>query len=146
LRSFQASADFSVPVSKLHSITGTLVDARTGHIINAGSITFSTVPAADGSSEELGSARVDNDDPTFRVDFIPEGNYLVHVTGARDVIREAIPLCAGCVGIQQFKEIVVKHYASYEGPYMVQNDAVGVTFPIPASRPGISPQSSASEQ
>jgi hypothetical protein len=127
------TADFSISVSKLHTLSGTLIEARTGHVINAGTISFSTPDTEDTKGEEIISAKVEENDPGFHVDFIPEGNYIVKVSDAREVTLEEVPLCDGCIGTRQFKETVLKKYGPYEAPYTIQNDAVGVTFPIPAS-------------
>jgi hypothetical protein len=130
-----ATADLTIPVSKLHTLSGALVDASNGHVINAGSITFNTLPAADGRSEELGAAEVDADDSTFRIEFIPEGTYTVHVQDARDVIRELVPPPAGRVDFPEVKETVLKRYSSFDAPYTVENDAAGITFPLSAAKP-----------
>ncbi len=132
-----ATADFDIPISKLHSLSGTLVDARTGHVINAGTLEF-FLKNPDGTEAKIASAWVDEDEPTFRVEFIPEGEYTLRVSEAKDVTREEVALCNGCFGTRQFKETVVKKYGLYEAPYVVQTDAVGVTLSIPALKPGTS--------
>ena len=123
------SADLSIPVSKLHTLTGALVDARSGHVINAGKVTLSTAQG----NEEIVTADVDNDEPVFRFEFIPEGEYTLRVTGAQDVARQEIPNCAGCIGTRQFKTTVLKSYGTYEAPFVMQTDRANMMLPIPAA-------------
>ncbi len=125
------SADLSIPVSKLHTLTGALVDARSGHVINAGKVTLWTAQG----DEEIVTTDVDNDEPVFRLEFVPEGEYTLRVTGAQDVARQEIPQCAGCIGTRQFKTTVLKSYGTYEAPFVMQTDRANLILPVPAATP-----------
>jgi hypothetical protein len=124
------SADITVPVAKIHSISGSLAEARTGHAINAGTVQLFA------GDEEIASAKVDPDDSTFHFDFVPEGEYEVRVSDAREVSREEMPLPPGSFGTRRFHETVLQSYAAYKAPFVVQGDQTGVVLPIPAGKPG----------
>ena len=124
-----ASANLVIPVSKLHTLSGSLVDARSGHVINAGKVTLMIA----GEKEALVSTEMDADEPLFHFEFVPEGEYTLRVTGAQDVTREEVQQCAGCIGTRSFKTTVLKEYGTYEGPFVVQADRSNVILPIPAA-------------
>ena len=128
----EISADITVPASKIHTLTGSLVDARTGHAINAGTVRVFEA----GESDSIASVKVSDDEPVFHLEYLPEGEYTVRIKDARDVAREEIAYAPGSFGAQHFKETTLKSYGSYESPLVVQADQTGLLIPIPALKPG----------
>jgi hypothetical protein len=127
-----ATANITIPNSKLHRISGSLIDARTGSTINAGKISLTT---ADGQA--IASGEVERDDPVFLLEFVPEGEYTVHILDAREVTRQPLPPAPGrYIDVPQFKETVVTRYQGFEAPLIVQGDQSGVTFSVRAQKPG----------
>lgn len=136
------SADFAIPVAKLHSVSGSLVNVRSGRAINAGTVRLFTAD----DNVETGSAKVEVDEPTFRFDFVPEGEYVVRVEDARDVTREIPVLPKGNFGSTEAKEMVLHSYGHYEAPFLVQTDVIGVTLPMPEREAKGQKSTSASSQ
>ena len=121
------TANLVIPAAKLHTLSGSLVDARSGHVINAGKVSLTVA----GEHEALASVEVDADEPLFHFDFVPEGVYTLRVTEAHDVTREEVPQCPGCIGTRDFKTTVLKDYGTYEAPFTVQADRSNVILPVP---------------
>ena len=120
--------DIVIPISKLHSITGSITQARTGRVINAGTV---ALQYPDDNSEAA-SAKVDKDDSTFHFDFIPEGNYILKVTDARDVTREEISNGpAGTMPPTRTKETTIKNYGEQQQPIVVVGDMSDIVVPVP---------------
>jgi len=121
----RSGVDFVIPVSKLHSVTGSLVDARTGAVINSGSVELFIA----GHERWTYGITIDYHEPTFHFDFIPEGQYTIRVPDARDINREVVPGDDSRRGTA-IQEIVVRTYAPYEAPFIVQKDMIGITLPL----------------
>lgn len=119
--------DIVIPVSRLHSISGTLVEARTGETINAGTV---TLLYADDKTQAA-TAKVNADDATFHLDFVPEGNYILKVSNARAVSREEIPNPPGSTPPSHTKETTIRSYGEAEQPILVQNDISSVIVSVP---------------
>ena len=74
-------ADITLPLSRLHSVSGALT-AKDGHAINSG-----TVELLFSDTQEELIRRLVADDGTFRFPYVPEGSYILKVDGARDITR-----------------------------------------------------------
>jgi len=122
--------DFTIPVSKLHAISGSLVDAGSGRVLNSGTVALFT---ADGE-QQIESVSLSADDTTFRLEFVPEGTYSVRVADAREVVRELQPSTSPYGDPEpKYKETTVKSYGKYEAPFKVESEMTGVTLPIPSA-------------
>jgi len=119
--------DIVIPISKLHSITGNITQARTGRVINAGSV--SLLYPDDNST--AASVKVSEYDSTFHFDFVPEGNYILSVTDARDVIREEIPVPPGALQRPGFNETIIHTYGPQQQPITIVGDMSGVALAVP---------------
>ncbi|WP_263367703.1 carboxypeptidase-like regulatory domain-containing protein [Edaphobacter bradus] len=123
-----SNEDIVIPISKLHSVTGGIVQARTGRVVNAGT----AVLLYPDDNSEAASAKVDKDDSTFRFDFVPEGNYILKVTNARDVSREEIPNGPpGTFPPTHTKETTIKTYGPQQQPIVIAGDMTGVAIAVP---------------
>ncbi len=121
--------DITIPVSKLHSVSGTLTEQRSGHVINAGEIALNF---SDGT--ELIKTKIGGDDSSFHFDFVPEGEYVLAVVEAKDVVREPeAPKPNTFTMPGQMKETTVRTYGTATQPLIVQNDVTGLTVAVPAS-------------
>jgi hypothetical protein len=121
-----AGEDIVIPISKLHSITGSITQ-RTGRVINAGTV----VLQYPDDHSEAASAKVDKDDSTFHFDFIPEGNYILKVTDARDVSREEISNGPAAIPPTHTKETTIKNYGEQQQPIVVVGDMSDIVVPVP---------------
>lgn len=81
-----SGADISIPLGRLHSISGRVIATSDGHGINSGTLTLHD-PATDAAIEDTKLSA----DGTFVFPFVPDGDYKLSVAGARDVIRTQTP-------------------------------------------------------
>ena len=120
--------DIVIPISKLHSITGNITQARNGHVINAGTV----VLQYPDDNSQVTTAKVDKADSTFHFDFVPEGNYILKVTDARDVTREEISNgLPGAIPPTHTKETTIKNYGEQQQPIVIVGDMSDVLIPVP---------------
>jgi hypothetical protein len=121
--------DITIHLSKIHSVAGTLINVS-GQPINSGKISLLIIP--DGI--EMASATVDSDNPSFRMDLVPEGHYTVRITAAADILRETTP--SPNPGYSpDYKETVLQSYGDYEAPLEVLGDIPSLILTIPPKSP-----------
>jgi hypothetical protein len=122
-----SSADVTIPVSKLHVVSGAIVEAKGGRAINSGTVTLSY---ADGG-EEIASVKVESDEPVFRLPFVPEGVYVIRVKDAAEVTRQEISNGAGSMPPTHTQETVVRRYGTMEQPLtVVSGDVTGLNLGV----------------
>jgi hypothetical protein len=122
-----SSAGITIPVSKLHAVSGAIVEAKSGRAINSGKVTLAY---ADDGGEDVVSANVEADEPVFVMPFVPEGVYTIKVTEAADVTREEISNGAGTFPPFHTKETVLRKYGTVEQPLTVTGDVTGVNLAV----------------
>ena len=121
------SADITIGLSKLHSISGSLVNLS-GQPINYGHIVLFAMPG----NIKIGSAFVNEEDATFHIDLVPEGHYTLSVTEARDVNLKIIRDDKDPNQIQDIKRTVLQTYSDYQAPLEVLSDLPSLTLSIPS--------------
>jgi hypothetical protein len=121
-----SSAGITIPVSKLHAVSGAIVEAKTGRTVNSGKV---TLVYADGGEDAV-STKVEADEPVFVMPFVPEGVYTIKVTDAADVTREEISNGAGTYPPFHTKETVVRKFGTVEQPLTVAGDVSGVNLAV----------------
>jgi hypothetical protein len=119
--------DITIRLAKLHTISGSLVNAS-GQPINSGHIALFAMPGNIG----IASAFVHEEDATFHLDLVPEGIYTLRVTDARDVNRQIIRDDKDPNQIQDIKQTVLRTYGGYEAPVEVLSDLPNLTLTIPS--------------
>jgi hypothetical protein len=84
--------DIEVQLSKIHSVSGMVVDAATGAAVNQATvrILFPEL-GSHGGSTAVGRTDV-GEDGSFHFPFVPEGSYTLVVTGARQVTHDQVPM------------------------------------------------------
>ena len=120
--------DITIPVSKMHSISGALVDAGSGQALNAGHVAL--VYADDG--KEVTSVAIDAETKTFSMPFVLEGAYKLTTKDAREVRYEPLSDANNDPFHQNTKEIVLRQYGPGEMPVVVQTEMSGVNLPVEA--------------
>jgi hypothetical protein len=125
-----SGANITIPVSKLHMVSGQIVQAGGGRAINGGIVVLCY---SDGDGEELASVKVESDEPVFRMPFVPEGSYVIKVKDAEDVRREEISNGPGSVPPFHIKETVIQNYGTTEQPLVVTGDVSGVNLAVAAA-------------
>jgi hypothetical protein len=132
-----SSADITIPLSKLHSVSGSLLVTKTGHTVNAGNVAI-VYPDDD---TELVSAKIGEDDGSFHFYYVPEGEYILKITDARDVSREEIPYPPGTFPPFHIVEKKIREYDPQEQPIIINGDMSGVTAQVqPKSSSSPSPK------
>jgi hypothetical protein len=120
-------ADITIGLSKLHSISGSLVNLS-GQLINSGHIVLFAVPG----NIKIASAFVNEKDAAFHMDLVPEGHYTLSVTEARDVNLKVIRDNKDPNQIQDIKRTVLQTYSDYQAPLEVLSDLPSLTLSIPS--------------
>ena len=123
--------DITIPVSKLHAVTGAVVDATTGKALNAGRVQL--VYADDGKS--LNTATIDPETRTFTFDFVPEGEYKLKTDDAREVRPEPAADASSdeeFFRVQRKGTATLRQYAPGEMPLVVQGDLNAVNLAVQA--------------
>ena len=122
-----ALPDFEIPLSKLHSVTGTLLVGETGVPANAGKVAL----LYPDDKTELTSTSVSKDDNAFHFLYVPEGNYLLKVTNAKQVSRTEVPICDHCFPPTRTEEKTLHIFGDAQQPLVIANDITGLTVTIP---------------
>jgi len=122
------SADITVRLSKLHTITGSVVSSS-GQPINSGKITLST---ADNIVMDL--ALIDEDNATFYIDLVPDGVYTLRITDAKNVSTQVLRTPENPNMIRNISRTTLAVYPDYEAPLEVTGDITSLTLTIPEKR------------
>ncbi len=114
--------------SKMHPVSGWLAVEQGGRRVNAGRVAL--VYADDGT--EVASADVRSEDEAFHLNFVPEGEYTLKVTKARDVTRTEVPNGPpGTVPPTHTDEKTVRTYGDASQPLVVVNEVSGLVVGVP---------------
>ncbi len=118
--------NITIPISKLHSISGSLLNVS-GHLINTGEAALCTMP----DNIVIAYAQVNSEDSAFHMDFVPQGHYVLRVMNARDVTRQTIQPPPGSSDEPKDVETTVQEYGPYEAPFEVVGNMTDVYLTIP---------------
>lgn len=124
--------DMLLPISKLHHLTGRVAAGRDAHFVNAAKLTL--VTRDDG--KELATTEISRDDGLFHFEFVPDGDYILRVSNARDVVWEhAAPDPRSQSAMfnpeGKDKERVLASYGDAEEPLLLRGEMLGVTVTVP---------------
>jgi hypothetical protein len=123
-----AGEDMQFPLSKLHSVTGNIVSAHDGHVINSGQVDLYNTE----DNSFAGSANLSQDDPDFTFNFIYEGEYMLMSSMSADVDYQLLPQQPGSSAFPpQYDSHVLHLYGSASKPLHVDGDMDGVTIAVP---------------
>ena len=123
----EAGVQIEVPLSKLHAVTGSLVEKGSGRSINAGHV--AVLFADDG--KELGSTNVNGDDSSFHLAFVPEGSYTLEVSNVQNVERTRVPNEPGSIPPYTVKERSLQGFGDASQPLVVTTDVQGILIAVP---------------
>ena len=124
----------TIPIAKLHKLTGRVAAGQDGHSVNAASVNLVTREGG----KKITSAPISREDGLFHFDFVPEGDWLLQVREARDVVWERgdTPKDGPMMPMPpQDKERVLESYGSAEMPLLVRGDMLGITVTVPVTKP-----------
>jgi hypothetical protein len=132
------SVDITIPLSKLHAISGSVVEAGSGRVINAGNVAI----VYSDDDTKLATTEIKGEENTFHFYYVPEGEYTLEVTDARDVTREEIPYPAGTIPPTHTVEKKLRDYEAQPQPLIIHSDITGLTIPAQAKAAGHGPVTS----
>lgn len=124
----QASGeDILVPVSRMHPVSGAVVDAATGKALNSGNVEL--VYADDGKS--AANTTIDPESRTFTFPFALEGEYKLRVQDAREVRFEQDTLAPEDDLFEEHrKALTLRGYGNAEVPVIVAGEISGISLPV----------------
>jgi hypothetical protein len=116
-----SGVDITVPLSKLHSVSGIVVSERDGHPLTMGSVLL--IDPSDGS--KINQVWLDATTGSFRMELVPEGVYILKVSSAADAIVESGSLPAPQQGT--FRHLrPIHNYADTEQSLTISGDLSSV--------------------
>jgi hypothetical protein len=118
-----------IPLSKLHTITGNIVSAHDGHVVNSGQVYL----FRSDDSSYAGSANLSEDDPDFTFNFIYEGEYSLSSPMSADVDYQVRPPQAGSPSPPQYDGHLRQLYGAAGKHLHVDGDMLGVTLAVPGA-------------
>ena len=125
--------DMTLPISKLHKLTGRVAAEADDHFVNAATVEL----IATISKKSIASTVVDSADGLFHFEFVPEGDYTLRVTNARDVTGNSEPLPTARRTLRRSpleNERVLKTYGDVDMPLILRGDMTGITATVPAKQ------------
>ncbi len=125
----------TVKLSALHSLSGALLEASSGRPVNAGKVSLFWKD----DDTELATTQVHEEEDAFRFDYVPEGEYVLRVKDARDVVRTAVPNCDGCMPETHTEEKLVRSFGPVEQPLVVVGDMPALNISVPAAAAAAAP-------
>jgi hypothetical protein len=119
----RADADIVIPLSHLHTVSGTLIARRDGHALNQGRAIL--LYRADKSEVQGDWVQADG---SFSFSYIPEGEYLLQIRHAADTeLREG----RSSDGTSVVLPVPVHRYSDFEQPLSVPGDLSGILASAP---------------
>jgi hypothetical protein len=116
--------DIVFPLDNLHAVSGTVVAKTDNHLIDSGTITLE-----DSDTKATLRTTMLQQDGSFQLNYAPEGQYLLHVSGAGDTEKTGSDDSAGDFARMMHSK-VVKSYADAELPLSVKSDATGLVLQV----------------
>jgi hypothetical protein len=134
--------DVIFPIDDLHTIAGTVVAKFDQHPVNAGWIALEDA----GTKEHIRGTAIDQDG-SFHLNYIVDGQYILKVDGAADTEKSPDAASAG-IFAQLAHGKTIKSYGSAELPIAVKSDSTSLLLQVPdlvtsKTAPGQVPTSSA---
>ena len=118
--------DIDIPLSKMHTVRGSLVAARDAHALNGG--TVSLLYADDRSAAY--NTKLWKDKEGFTLNYVLEGDYILRVDTASDVVYREVPVSGG-VPLTRVESRVVRTYGSTEQPLHVSGEVSDIVISVP---------------
>ncbi len=119
--------DITIPLAKLHTITGEIVAAHDGHPLNQGNVTLLDA----GDESEVENSQLERPDGKFHLYFVPEGNYILRVYRAADVTYEDVPYPPGAMLPSHEVTHTIHAYGPTDQPINIHDDAPTVVISVP---------------
>jgi len=118
--------DLEIPLNKMHTVKGYLTAARDGHSLNNGAV---SLLFADDRSK-LTDATIGRTSNGFQFFFVPEGNYILQVTSAKDAeYKESRN--KDVLAPSHWEAVTLKEYGTVEQPILVTNEQSDLNIAVP---------------
>ena len=128
-----ADVSIEIPLSTMHEVSGALALEGSGHPVNAGTV---TLLFADDRTK-LTSGEVSGDDDRFHLNFVPEGDYILQVTGASEISRTEVPNGPpGTVPPTRTEKKTLRTFGDAEQPLKLESEVSGLVVTVPAKEDG----------
>jgi hypothetical protein len=121
-----AGQDIEIPLTKLHTIRGSVVAAHDGHILNGGKLSL----LYPDDRSEAGQTSVSKDDNTFTFAFVPEGDYILRTDGVDNEYTE-IANGPDSYPPTRTETKLLRSYGTAEQPIHVAGELTGLTVSAP---------------
>jgi hypothetical protein len=115
--------DITIPLSKLHTVSGVVTAARDGHPINAGNLALMSPE----NKELVADAEIATDG-TFQIEAVPEGSYILRIFGAHDTMKGS-------------SEKITSRYGDLEQPLKIESDLPNLALALPEMKQPAAPAS-----
>ncbi len=119
--------DVVLPLSKLHKVQGVVTMQRDGHVLNQAAL---SLEFADDKSP-AGKTKIGQGETSFSFPFVPEGDYILRVSGAADVRFEEVSNGPGTIPPTYSETHILHSYGSAEMPIHVDGDLLDLNIPVP---------------
>jgi hypothetical protein len=123
----RSGEDITIPLAKLHTITGEIVDAHDGHVLNQASVKL----LDPDDKSEIETSKVERADGKFHLFFVPEGSYILRVNDPADVNYEDVPNPPGTMPPSSEKVHMVHSYGTADQPLNLHDDIPNLTVYVP---------------
>jgi len=119
--------DITIPLSKLHLVTGVVVAARDGHAVDGGDVQIE-LPGDDNSISQAGIDK----DGSFRLEGVPEGAYELRVRNAHDTKMEEVRTSGQTASYREEKP--VHQYGDLDQTIKVEGDIPNLVLAVPEQK------------
>ena len=108
--------DITIPLTKLHTISGVVTAARDGHPVNAGNLALMSPE----DKELVADAEIASDG-TFQIEAVPEGSYILRIRDAHDTMKGS-------------SEKITSRYGDLEQPLKIESDVPNLALAVPETK------------
>jgi hypothetical protein len=113
------------PISGLHSVAGSVVAKSDNHAVNKGAVTL-----LDSETKTSVRAAMLDRDGNFRLNYVPDGQYILRVSGAADTEKSGAGEVESDFALMMNSKIV-KSYGDAEQPLLLKGDATALVLQVP---------------
>jgi Carboxypeptidase regulatory-like domain len=124
--------DIDIPISKLHTVRGSILARRDGHVINGGDI---ELLYADDRSSAVHAELGKDDDGVFQLSFVAEGDYILKVGFAADYEYVEVPNAPQVSPPTYTDRRTLRSYGGADLPVHVEGEIWGLTISVPDAQP-----------
>jgi hypothetical protein len=116
--------DVVFPIDNLHVVSGNVVAKADGHAVDSG-----TIELDDSDTKAALRTSMIQQDGSFQLNYVPEGQYLLRVTTASDTDKAGGD--SGSDFARMLSAKTLKSYGTAELPVTVKSDSTGLVLQVP---------------